>query len=220
MSVRRRERLQRIALVPVRPFRRVTWVAGVLLLMLMAGLAGYWLGQIRTVPAPVLSIAETVQREQAVMEQADVKLKACDIVEQASKTLQADNHELLASLAALEDRLLFYRRMAAPSATATPAAIEQLELLAGRKPNVVHYRLLVARDEQGGNEPITITLMTDGAAAAQSLRLTAPRFQFRYYQQYSGDWQLPTGAQPTHVDVQLRQGERVINRRYKWEMKP
>lgn len=217
--MRRRERLQRIALVPVRPFQRVTWSLGVFLLMLAAGVSGYWLGQVRPVPASAVSTAEVARREKAVIEQADVKLKACDIIEQASQSLQADNRELLASLAAIEERLLFYRRMAAPGAAATPVAIEQLELLPGRVPNAVHYRLLVARDDRGGTAPITITLVAGGAGASQTLQLSAPRFQFRYYQQYSGDWLLPSGVHPTRVDVQLRQAGRVISRRYKWELK-
>lgn len=218
--MRRRERLQRIALVPVRPFQRVTWSLGVFLLMLVAGLSGFWLGKARPAPAVALNSAEVARREQAVIEQAEVKLKECDIIEQASQSLQADNRELLASLAAIEDRLLFYRRMAAPDAASAPVAIEQLELLPGHLPGSVHYRLLVARDERGGSMPMTITLVTGGAGAAQTLHLAAPRFQFRYYQQYSGDWALPAGVQPTRVDVQLRQGGRVISRRYKWEVKP
>lgn len=214
--LRRRERLQRIVLVPVRPFQRITWSLGVVLLIAMAGGLGFWLGH-REATVVVVPASGAAPAQQMAVARADIQSRECAIVAQASQSLQVDNRELLASLAAIEERLLFYRRMAAPGA-AEAGVIEQLELLPGQQPGTVHYRLLLASDAGAGG-PTEVTLTASGTGAPQVLRLSAPRFQFRYYRQYSGDWVLPAGFAPTRVDVQLRQGGQLVTRRYKWELK-
>lgn len=216
--LRRRERLQRIVLVPVRPFQRITWSLGVVLLIAMAGVLGFWLGHREVTVVSVSPASGAVSARQMAAERADIQSRECAIVAQASQSLQVDNRELLASLAAIEERLLFYRRMAAPGATEA-GVIEQLELLPGQQPGTVHYRLLLASDASASG-PTEVTLTAGSATgASQTLKLTVPRFQFRYYRQYSGDWVLPAGFTPTRVDVQLRQGGQLVTRRYKWELK-
>lgn len=156
----------------------------------------------------------------AANEQAAVKAREYAIIEEASVRLQEDNQELLASMAALEDRVAFFKRMAAPQAARSTVEIEHFELQPGATPGRVRYRLLVTRNNPSG--AVTqgaVRVRLSGAGRQQDLTLQAPRFQFRYYQQFSGEWQVPAGFTPERVDIQVRSGGTAVERRYKWEIK-
>ena len=103
---RRRDRLQRIMLVPVSPLRqlstRAAWGAAVLLCVGLAFMAGRW-SSTQTTGAMTQQLNQVTQSSQnqlrSLEERTDIRLKDCGIIQAASERLQEDNPELLASLA-------------------------------------------------------------------------------------------------------------------------
>jgi hypothetical protein len=153
-------------------------------------------------------------------ERVAVKAKEYDIIDAASQRLQEDNQELLAGMSALESRVTFYKRMASQKAANVPLAIELFELLPTKDPRVVRYRLLIVRSNTSGNAAEgRVKVKASGGGRQIELPVDQPRFTLRYYQQFSGEWQLPSGFNPERVDVQVRSGANSLDRRYKWEIK-
>lgn len=153
-------------------------------------------------------------------ERVAVKAKEYDIIDAASQRLQEDNQELLAGMSALESRVTFYKRMASQKAANVPLAIELFELLPTKDPRVVRYRLLIVRSNTSGNAAEgRVKVKVSGGGRQIELPVDQPRFTLRYYQQFSGEWQLPSGFNPERVDVQVRSGANSLDRRYKWEIK-
>lgn len=223
---RRRDRLQRIMLVPVNPLRqlstRAAWGVAVLFCLGLAFMAGRWSATktAQDMTQVLDQVARSSQSQLRVLEErTDIRLKECGIIQAASERLQEDNQELLASLALLEDRMAFLKRLATPQAASNPLSIEQFELLPAKQSDHVRYRLLVTRGGTAGT-PTSATVSVTASAGARTVKLAmpAPRFQFRYYQQFSGEWALPAGFQPERVDIQVRSSNGAITRRYKWEI--
>lgn len=226
-TVRRRDRLQRIMLVPVSPLRQLSTRAALIVLLLtcvtLAFFAGRWSAQ-RTVEVVTQQLTQLSQSRDSQLRslelQTDIRLKECSIIQAGSERLQEDNLELLASLALLEDRMAFLKRLATPKANLNTVTIEQFELLPGKVPNQVRYRLLLTRDNNAGSATnATVSASASGDGRVVKLEIPAPRFQFRYFQQFSGEWALPQGFVPERVDIQVRSASGSVSRRYKWEIK-
>lgn len=226
-SMRRRDRLQRIMLVPVSPLRQLSTRAALIVFLLacvtLAFFAGRWSVQ-RTVEGVTQQLTQLSQSRDSQLRslelQTDIRLKECSIIQAGSERLQEDNLELLASLALLEDRMAFLKRLATPKANLNTVTIEQFELLPGKVPNRVRYRLLLTRDNNAGSATnATVSVSASGDGRVVKLEIPAPRFQFRYFQQFSGEWALPQGFVPERVDIQVRSAGGSVSRRYKWEIK-
>lgn len=226
-SMRRRDRLQRIMLVPVSPLRQLSTRAALIVFLLacvtLAFFAGRWSVQ-RTVEGVTQQLTQLSQSRDSQLRslelQTDIRLKECSIIQAGSERLQEDNLELLASLALLEDRMAFLKRLATPKANLNTVTIEQFELLPGKVPNRVRYRLLLTRDNNAGSATnATVSASASGDGRVVKLEIPAPRFQFRYFQQFSGEWALPQGFVPERVDIQVRSAGGSVSRRYKWEIK-
>lgn len=225
-ATHRRDRLQRIMLVPVSPLRQLSTRAAYILLalvcVLLAFMAGRW--SVHQSAAGVAKQLSQLNKSSATQLrslelQTDIRLKECSIIQAGSERLQEDNLELLASLALLEDRIAFYKRLAAPQSSANSLAIEQFELLPAKRPGQVRYRLLVTRGNAAGSATsATVSATASAGGRVIKLDMPAPRFQFRYYQQFSGEWTLPDGFVPERVDIQVRSAAGSISRRYKWEL--
>ncbi len=223
---RRRDRLQRIMLVPVNPLRqlstRAAWGVALLLGLGLAFMLGRW--SVASVSGDMTqAMNQLTQSSQSQLrtleERTDIRLKECAIIQAASERLQEDNQELLASLALLEDRMAFFKRLATPQAASNPLSIEQFELLPAKLAGHVRYRLLVTRGSAVASATsASVAVTASGAGKTVTLAMPAPRFQFRYYQQFSGEWALPPGFQPERVDIQVRSTGGSISRRYKWEV--
>jgi hypothetical protein len=154
------------------------------------------------------------------LERVAVKAKEYVIIDAASQRLKEDNQELLASMSALESRVTFYKRMAAPKAANVPVAIELFELLPTNDARIVRYRLLIVRSDTSGKAADgRVKVKASNGQRQVELSLDQPRFTLRYYQQFSGQWHLPDGFNPERVDVEVRSGGSSLERRYKWEVK-
>lgn len=197
-------------------------LVAIILLALVAGFGlGRWLPAGQGADSVVHAESDFNRRLKAAEEQAAVKAREYAIIEDASARLQVDNQELLASMAALEDRVAFFKRMAAPQAArGSGVEIDLFELLPAATPGKVRYRLLLTRSNPNGAvTQATIRVRLSGAGKQQDLTLNAPRFQLRYYQQFSGEWNVPASFKPERVDIQVLSNGVSVERRFKWEIK-
>lgn len=228
-GMRKRHHLQRFFPRPGHPVMRGELRPTTLGLVVVVAMAigfglGRWLpsaadeGQAQAVAS---AKADFNRRLKAAEERAAVKEREYAIIENASTRLQDDNQELLAGMAALEDRVAFFKRMAAPQAArSTGAAIDLFELRPSGTAGKVRYRLLVMRNNPNGKPaPAAVRVLLSGGGHQQELHLQAPRFQLRYYQQFSGEWAVPAGFTPERVDIQVQSGGVSVDRRFKWEIK-
>lgn len=224
--MRRRDRL-RLAIVPDKPNRPWYIVVGMVLIAAVFGSLGYGYGQYQAedetakVQASLGAVVRDAERKiSATEERAAIREREMAIIEEAAKRLRDDNQELLATMSTLEDRVVFYKRMVSPRATSDSIAIEFFELLPGTEPGQVRYRLLVTRHTQSGSVAQgRVTAKLVSGSRSVDLPISAPRFQFRYYQQFTGEWTVPEGMAPERVDIRVSAGNASNERRYKWEVK-
>jgi len=217
----------KLALVPDRDHQRWYFWVGAFCLLALAFYASYRWGEYRATRAVVgisaqldAAKASSVQAVARVEERFAVRAREMAIIEEAAQRLRDDHQELLAATAALEDRVIFYRRLASPRAANDPLAIEFFELLPGTSSQEVKYRLMVTRPQGDANQVnLTVNAFLVAGGRRIPLPVQAPRFQFRYYQALSGLWTVPAGVVPERIDVQLRVGRTVLERRFKWEVK-
>lgn len=226
-GLRRSHQLQRFLSRPAGGWRALPGSpTGLAVLVLLAAAAGFALGQwlhfsSGAAEAGLQAMKATYQAKlRNERELAAVKAREYAIIEEASNRLQVDNQELLASMSALEDRVAFFKRMASPQAARQRVDIEHFELIPGAGPDLVRYRLLITRNNPSGSlTQGSVRVRISGNGRQQDLTLNAPRFQFRYYQQFSGEWRVPAGFKPERVDIQARSDGVTVDRRYKWEIK-
>lgn len=164
-----------------------------------------------------LAQAEFNRQLKAEREKFAVRLKEYEIINQAVAKQQAENLSLLESLAALEDRLTFYRRMT--KARLDPVVIEGFDVQPTLQARQVKYRLLVLRNNSGAKPAQAVVRVTvsDGRKSHE-LSLDQSQAKLRYYQLFSGSWVLPDGFKPTHVNVDISVDKARIKRQFKWEL--
>ncbi len=224
--MRRRDRL-RLAIVPDKPNRPWYIVVTMILVAAVFGAIGYGYGQhlageeAERAQAAIGAVVRNAERKiSATQERAAIREREFAIIEEASRRMRDDNQELLATMSTLEDRVIFYKRMVSPKAVTNNLGIEFFELLPGADANKVRYRLLVTRNSTSGSVAQgSVTAKLVSGSRTMSLPVEAPRFQFRYYQQFTGEWSIPAGFKPERVDIRVSAGTLNTERRYKWEVK-
>lgn len=179
-----------------------------LLIVLLCLLLSFWLGRQSVSPARA-----TVSASQVAAERRERA-----ILDDAMQQLQVDNRELLASFAALEDRIALLQRLVAPGAPERGPELIQFELAATAQPERIRYRLLVS-DGSRHAPSLGIRLQLSDGQRREALQVAGPRFQFRDYRQFSGDILVPAGMKPTHVDIDIESGRQHLQHRFKWDVK-
>ena len=224
--MRRRDRL-RLAIVPDKPNRPWYIVVAMIMVAAIFGAVGFGFGQhlageeAERAQAAIGAVVKNAEKRiTATQESAAIREREFSIIEEASRRMRDDNQELLATMSSLEDRVIFYKRMVSPKAVTNDLGVEFFELLPGSADNKVRYRLLVTRNSMSGSVAQgAVTAKLVSGSRNVSLPLEAPRFQFRYYQQFTGEWTVPAGFNPERVDIRVSAGRLSTERRYKWEVK-
>jgi alkanesulfonate monooxygenase SsuD/methylene tetrahydromethanopterin reductase-like flavin-dependent oxidoreductase (luciferase family) len=230
MFRRERETLQKLVLVPYRPFRNLSLGIGGVILIIAAAVGGFYAGSrygISTTgatPEEVQRLRQTVRmyadRSQAMRDKAAVALHDRSIVLDATEQLRQDNKNLLASMTALEEQVALYKRLLSPKGVSQGLNVERFDLQSTGKPGVVQYRLLLT---QVSNKTTEITGRIEARLVAEGRTMNLPvgdgRFSFQYFQSLTGEWQMPGGMTPERVDIVLTpaKGPR-IQKSFKWEV--
>lgn len=230
MFRRERETLQKLVLVPYRPFRNLSLGIGGFLLIIAAGLGGFYAGSgystsvTGATPDEVQRLRQTVrmyaEQSQEMRDEASVAHHDREIVLAATEQLRQENKKLLETIAGLEDQVALYKRLLSPRGAVQGLSVDRLDIRATATPGRVSYRLLLT---QASNTAAEIAGVVDvhltGGGRSVALPVGDNRFGFQYFQSLDGEWQIPPGFRPERVDVVLRPGKGApVQKSFRWEV--
>jgi len=228
----------RVKLVEHRPFRRA---AAILLLGGVAiGLAvvGYQLGKRQTETRLFAAngmearLADAQERiAELERRNADIKLSSTvdgDTQDQLRETIKQLRDEIADS----REELLFYRQLMAPSEAERGLRVERLDLHGREGTRTVSYRLMltqVADRQQLIAGHVTVDVTGTRGATEEVLSLTdldpdetyPLAFKFRYFQDFTGNLNLPDGFEPSKVTVAAEvagQNGKRVERTFDWKI--
>jgi hypothetical protein len=230
---RERETLQRLVLVPYRPFRNLSLGIGGIILIIAAGLGGLYLGaryanrDAGATPEEVERLRATARmyevRSQTMRDKAAVAHHDREIVLGATEELRLENKKLLENITVLEDQVATYKKLLSPNAAASAGLnADRLDIHETSVPGRVMYRLLLTQASRNASD-ISGTLEARLVGGGQSVVLPVGdnRFALQYFQSLSGEWQLPTGFRPERVDIVLRPGKGApVQKSFRWGVRP
>lgn len=232
MFRREREQLQKLVLVPYRPFRNLSLGIGGVILIIAAGLGGFYAGSrysssvVGATPDEVQRLRQTVRmyadQSQAIRDEAAVAHHDREIVLGATEQLRQENKNLLETIATLEDQVAMYKKLLSPRSAATAGLnVDRLDLrrsASGR----VSYRLLLLQSSSSAVQTTgTLEARFVGGGRSVVLPVGDNRFDFQYFQSLTGEWQLPEGFRPERVDIVLKPGKGVpVQKSFRWEVQP
>lgn len=232
MFRREREQLQKLILVPYRPFRNLSLGLGGVLLIVAAGVGGFYMGD-RYGSRAVGASAEEVAHLRAAVHGHEEQLKKMreaaavanherEIVLGATEQLRQENKSFLENISSLQDQVAIYKKLLSPnSASVQGLVIDRLELRNTSR-NHVAYRLLLIQNGNRNAADISGSVSVSLAGGGRSIELPVgdKKFSFQYFQSLSGEWQLPEGFRPERVDVVLKPNGKTtsVKRSFRWEI--
>lgn len=229
MFRRERETLQKLVLVPYRPFRNLSLGIGGVILIIAAGLGGFYAGSrysssaVGATPEEVMRLRQTVrmyaEQFQSMRETAAVANHDREIVLEATEQLRQENKNLLENISSLQDQVATYKKLLSPRGAVQGLNADKLDLRAGSEGRV-SYRLLITQVSSSAAEisgGIEVKLV--GAGRSIDMPVGDNRFAFQYFQSLTGEWQLPEGFRPERVDVVLKPGKGApVRKSFRWEV--
>lgn len=231
MFRRERKALQKLVLVPYRPFRNLSLGVGGVLLIVAAGLGGLYAGSrygssvVGATPDEVQRLRQTVRmyaaQSQLVRDEVAVVHHDREIVLAATEKLRQENKNLLENIAVLEDQVALYKRLLSPrGVTAAGLNADRLDLHAGATPQQVSYRLLLTQASSNvANVAGVVEARIVGGGQSVALPVGDNRFGFQYFQSLTGEWQIPAGFHPERVDIVLRPGKGApVQKSFRWDV--
>jgi hypothetical protein len=231
---RERERLQKLVLVPYRPFRNLSLGIGGVILIIAAAFGGFYAGSrysssvVGASPEEVARLRQTVrmyaEQFQAMRETTEVANHDRNIVLEATEQLRLENKSQLESISALQDQVATYKKLLSPSGMSVQGlAADRLDLRAAAN-GKINYRLLLVQTGNRTGSEITgaLDVKVIGGGRSVDMPVGDNRFALIYFQSLSGEWQLPAGFQPERVDVLLKQNGKAtpVKRSFRWEVAP
>lgn len=230
-------------LVPYRPgAKRKRRVRVVALALLVAGLAytgGYWQGlrqnfhlldqrsDLRT------QVAELEKNLQQLQEETAVLRHGSEVERKASEQVRLENIKLQNRVSELKEAVSFYKGIMSPEGDARGLRIQRLELT--QMPDAGRFRFKVVVTQVADNadaiagtirinlvgmrEGVTETLSFDRIAADPATGEGLP-FNFRFFQDISGEILVPAGFTPEQVEVIAQaKGRKAakLDRRFDWK---
>lgn len=230
MFRRERETLQRLVLVPYRPFRNLSLGIGGVILIIAAGAGGFYAGSrygsstVGASPEEVERLRQTVrlyaERSRAMRDQAAIAQHDREIVLEATEQLRLENKKLLENMTVLEDQVATYKKLLSPRAAASAGlSAERLDLrsaAAGR----VSYRLLITQASRSAGEVGgRIEARVVGGGQSVVVPVGDNRFSLQYFQSLTGEWQLPAGFRPERVDIVLTPARGApVQKSFRWDL--
>lgn len=230
----RRDQLQKLVLVPYRPFRNLSLGIGGVMLLIAVGLGAFYFGQdygmrrAGATPEEVGRLRETVRlyaaETQRMRDAAAVVAHDREIVLQATEQLRQENKNLLANMATLEQQVALYKRLLSPQGGQLGLSIERLDIGRGSRPGEFQLKLLLTQTsasaaEVQGTVRAQVVGMQAGRPRTIDLALPDGQFRFQYFQDFRLTWQAPPGFVPERVDVVAQaRGRPRVEKKFKWEL--
>lgn len=234
----RREKLQKLVLVPYRPFRNLSLGIGGVVLVLAAGFGGFYAGSnfglnlAGATPDEVRRLRETVRmyasQSREMRDVAAIAEHDKAIVLAATEQLRQENKNLLASISTLEAQVALYKRLLNPGASQQGLTIERFELNATPTPGRFAYKLLLTQVQSSSADiEGSVQVSLQGTQGGRPRTLPMPvgdnTFRLQYFQELAGDWTLPPGFAPASVNIVVQsRGKKAMRaeKKFKWGVTP
>lgn len=230
MFRREREQLQKLVLVPYRPFRNLSLGIGGVILIIAAAVGGFYAGSrysssmVGATPDEVQRLRQTVRmyadQSQAIRDEAAVAYHDREIVLGATEQLRQENKNLLESIAALDDQVAMYKKLLSPRAAAAAGlSVDRLDLRRSASGRITYRLLLLQSNKSVAQTTGTLEAHFVGGGRSIVLPVGDNRFDFQYFQSLTGEWQLPEGFHPERVDIVLKPGKGApVKKSFRWEV--
>lgn len=137
----------------------------------------------------------------------EIDSQACDTVKDSLGGLQAE-------VADLREQLAFYRGIVAPDVSRAGVRVYEFKVVKNATSNTFHYELVLIQSNRndrqvGGRILMDIEGLQNGVQQTVKLDETSMtsaknlQFSFKYFEEFSGDFELPAGFKPIRVLVTL-----------------
>lgn len=137
----------------------------------------------------------------------EIDSQACGAVKESLGSLQAEVSDL-------REQLAFYRGIVSPDVSRAGVRVYEFKLGKNPTSNLFHYELVLIQSTRndrlvGGDILMDIEGLKDGTQQILKLREIATgtvkdlQFSFKYFEEFSGEFQLPEGFKPMRVLVTL-----------------
>lgn len=228
MFRKERERLQKLVLVPYRPFRNLSLGIGGVILIALAAVGGFYAGmyysnsRFGVSPEEVISLRaradNTAKQLQNMREAAAIALHDRNMEQAVTEQLRQENKNMIENLASLQDQIATYQKLLSPKGVAQGLSANKLDLRLlpdGR----VHYRLLLIQMNADNEVLGSLEVKLVGGGKSVPVSIGDNRYTVKHFQNLSGDWQLPADFKPERVDIQLKPTRgAAIKKSFRWEL--
>lgn len=230
---RERETLQKLVLVPYRPFRNLSLGVGGIVLVIAAGVGGFYLGHnygisaTGATPDEVSRLRATVamyeDESRRMRDQAAIASHDREIVLAATEQLRQQNKDLMATTDALEQQVALYKRLATPHAATPGLSIDKFEVSTTPTRGSLEYRLMLTQVSNNATDiTVTVSIVLSGGGRSVSMPVGDGKpFTFQYFQNITGEWRLPEGFNPEQADIVVSgKGGKAqrVEKKFKWEV--
>ncbi len=216
----------------------VLWAAVAGLIVLGLSAAAYFFGlyqhgRISDETERLQQQIATLQAERDELEKAVIDARVAASVDQATADeLRRNLAEIHEEQAELSEEVTFYRSLMAPTSLERGLQISEFALLALDGAGQFRYELLLTQVEArrsvvSGSVTVDVVGERDGEQVVLPLTEMEPetdyplKYRFRYFQDFSGELQLPAGFEPLRIVVTVtRKGSREANlqRTFDWQI--
>jgi len=203
-----------VILVPVSPSHRrrarLLLTVAALVAVLLAFLAGSWLGQSGALDSNMKNselrseLRDARQELRAVRHDLARYRAEVEVADQAREQLRQEIRGLRDQSAELEEAVAFYKNVMSPGAADAPMQVQKFEVTPDNGERRFRYRLiLVQSGDNRGYLSGRVSFVLKGSRDGEAMTLDGDevlgensdlRFRFRYFQELSGTLTVPEGA--------------------------
>lgn len=211
-------RLHTMVVTTDRPGRRRLLLLSLVLLVALAGVAGWlggrWSALMDMSGAGDIDAAvrfdQVIAENRSMREELAVYRNGGDVAQQVEEKVRVENREMQDRVAELEQAIAYYRRVAVPDRSGKGLRVERLGVVAGSAPQTWTLDVLLVRTgETDGTVEGRLegTLVATGPSGRVDLPLAqvlAPgqqAFRVRYVADMKAELRLPPGLVPVRVDL-------------------
>ncbi len=213
----------RLIVAPYRPWRKITFVTVVLLLMAALVVGSFWLGKQEGASSQANAVAERDQLRIDVQDKslelnnlrqevANLKLGS-QVDRKASEGVKTEVVELKGQIAALQEDIGFYRGLMSPTSNDRGLTIGSLNVISRGVPRQYNYKLVVQQlatrhDTLNGNLTFTVVGQQDDKLMTLHLKDISDnvsykniKLRFKYFQTIEGVLTLPENFEPIRIEL-------------------
>ncbi|PIE40906.1 MAG: hypothetical protein CSA49_06100 [Gammaproteobacteria bacterium] len=213
----------RMVLVPYNKGRQIRRRFLLLVILLIAVAAGFYAGYSTGVKDQENAVTERDElvikksglenKVIALQEQVAIYKHGSELEKQATERVRQENIQLQNRVSELAEAVAFYKGVMAPEKNDKGLRIEKATLEATKDPGRVRYKIVLTqvadnRSYVSGRVKINVLGVENGekktlsvATLSKDMESDGTKFKFRYFQDIVGEFQIPDGFVPEHIEV-------------------